>query len=160
MGTMKQIYVAMVLGSLLLVSSVSANTDCSTADGQATYLESHSMGGPPPPPGYEVGRTEWKLGGKAVLRAISCTSPGPELPPEGLRGLCGSDEIKDLDLVAQFVPGNETILYQSPANEPWQVVKKYTSKVEIYRPSGKPLPNGLVRYDEFVICTYRQMMLP
>lgn len=130
-----------------------ADTNCSTAQGSATYMDRHYGGGPPPPPGFEVGRTEWVFRGTVVERTISCTME--------IRNGCSEDEeIHDADLVVRFLPGSEVVLSESPPDRPWEVLRKYVAKMELYRPSGKPLPGGLPRYEEYMICTYRRILAP
>ncbi len=152
--------IQMVFGLMLGLYATNgfANIDCSTANGSATYLESHYSGGPPPPPGFEVGRIEWKLAGNILLRSLTCT-PGRDLPRE-LSSCGGDSEIHDDDLTARFIPGAEKTIYESPANEAWHYVRKYLSLVEFVRPSGKPLPTGLPQFEDFVLCTDSTIFAP
>ena len=165
---MNNFFTGSVLGLILAIpfSQASANTHCSTADGTATYLQTHYMGGPAPPPNFEVGRMEWKLSGRTLLRSISCT-PGESNPPTEDKGSpggihpCSPDQIiEDADLVAGFMPNSEVVIYVSPPTEPWHRTRKYLSKIEMYRPSRAALPNGLLRFEEFVICTESVAYLP
>jgi hypothetical protein len=139
-------------------SSAFASIVCSTANGEATYLENHYNGGAPPPPGSEIGRTEWKLSGVVLLRSLTCT-PSSDVSPEFAS--CSADgEIQDADLTAHFLLNSERTLYESPSNEPWHHVRKYVSVIELVRPSGKPLPTGVARYEDFVICTESWILAP
>ncbi|MBS1961286.1 MAG: hypothetical protein JST04_03645 [Bdellovibrionales bacterium] len=148
------------LGIFLVFSvDAGANTDCTTANGLVRFHETSYSGGPPPPPGFEVGRTEWIFSGAVVDRVVRCT-PGGELPPERI-GTCPSDpEIHDADLRIDFVPGTDRTLYESPADEPWHRVRKYVVEIEAARPSGSPLPNGIPSVRDFALCEMNQIFAP
>lgn len=149
-----------ILFVALGAGTAGADTHCTTAEGEATYMERRYSGGPPPPPGFEIGRTEWTFQGAVMERSISCTPPESALPDEVRRECSREDEVHDEDLVVGFIPGSEITLAESSPDRPWEILRKYVVRMVYYRPSGKPLPGGLVRYDEFMICTFRQILAP
>ena len=157
---MKASTLVLSISGLLLAIGAQANIDCSDAPGRVAFHETSYSGGPPPRPGMEIGRTEWVLGGKTVLRDIRCTSGDDSIPPDPRLAKCGDEgRIEDADLIARFV-GPETVLYQSPSNAGPFILRKFLVKAEMFRKSGKPLPDGTKRYEDFILCQYLQYFYP
>lgn len=157
---MKNVWMLLGLGIAIgsLFENAEANTDCTSAKGDIVFRNHVYMGGARPPADFEVGRTEWVVSGTVLSREVRCTDPAPH--SDGARNCPRDTEIHDPDLVARRIEGTERVLYESPKDEPWHHVLKYTVDARVLRPSGLPLPDGRVVAEDILLCELNQIFAP
>lgn len=135
-----------------------ANMDCTSAKGDIVFREHVYRGGARPPADFEIGRTEWIVSGTVLSRSIRCTDPDPR--SDDLTACPRSAEIHDPDLSARRIEGTEHVLYESPKNEPWHRVVKFTVDAKVLRPSGLPLPDGRLIASDILLCEFNRIFAP